>query len=363
MKIAIMHDYFDEIGGAELTLLHLARALDAPVITTNIAKKRVSELGFADVRFISIGRVPAVAHVKQMAAKLRFQLCNFQQAFDVFIFGGFCSIFAAKRHRNNLWYCFSPQMGLYELRYTYFSRYNIFAQAVISLFVMLDQQAARAVSRFVAPSKHVQQKIRKCYKRQSSVVYSPVSAFSYKPHDHYWLCVSRIDPCKGLDKLLKVFARLPQERLVVVGAAAGEHQGYFARLRKGSPANVQFVGGVYDRRALAQYYARCKGFVTASTIEGFGMNVVEAMAAGKPVIAPARGGHLETMVDGATGRLLDKLDSAAFVKAIQKVGAHAPRYRKACEQQAQRFDTDAFVRNMKKEIANLKKGETLPALK
>ena len=115
MKVAILHDYFDDIGGAEILLMQLARNINATIFTTNINKKQIIKTGFGDVKIKSIGRVPNIPKIKQIIAQIRFSMLN-KKDFDIYILGGSCSIHSSKKHTPTFWYCFSPQRGLYDLK-------------------------------------------------------------------------------------------------------------------------------------------------------------------------------------------------------------------------------------------------------
>ncbi len=163
MKVAILHDYFDEIGGAELSLLVMAQALKATIVTTNFNKKKIDELGFQDISIVSIGKIPQQAYVKQLMARLRFFFCNFRNNFDLFIFGGVCSIFAAKIHQNNVWYCFSPERRLYDLHSWEGLRDNTFICVLKKAFSFIDQYFVKHIQKTIAISETVAERVQKYY--------------------------------------------------------------------------------------------------------------------------------------------------------------------------------------------------------
>lgn len=352
MKIAIMHDYFDEIGGAEITLLILARALKAIIITTNIDEKKISELGYDDIKLISIGKVPSIKYIKQVISKYRFFVCTKSLAFDFFIFGGFCSIFAVKKYKNNFWYCFSPERGLYDLRYRNFSKNNFIVQNIIGFLIILDKYFMKHARIIIAPSKNVQSRIKKYYQRESEINYHPITTnnFCFEKHKNYWLCVTRIDPYKRIEIQLKAFAKLPNEKLIVIGGYSRENKNYYLKLKGFCLKNVEFLGPVYNVKRLAQFYSQCKGFITTAQDEDFGMTPVEAMASGKPVIAANEGGYKETVMDGVTGKLIDDIDEEKLMKAIKEIGRDPEEYRDACIEQAKKFDTSVFIKKIKEQI-------------
>ncbi len=352
MKIAILHDYFDEIGGAEITLCYMARGLNAAIFTTNIDRDTINKLGFDDVEIISVGRIPRIRHIKQLFAQFRFSFLKLE-GFDLYIFGGCYSIYGSKHHRPNLWYCFSPQRGLYDLRHFRKVFLYFIKQAIKEVQIYFDQKATQGIQKIIAPSYGVAERVRKYYKRDSDgIIHSPVGGgeFYYSDARDYWLSVQRIDPCKNIELQLEAFSKMGDERLIVVGDASYEFRRYFHRLKKNAPGNVTFVGPVLNRKELADLYAASKGFITTSRIEGFGMTAVEAMASGKPVIAPDEDGYKETVIDGVTGKLIDGINPEKLIAAVKEIGQDPGKYRANCLKQAKEFDVEVFIGKMKQAI-------------
>ncbi|MEK6823036.1 MAG: glycosyltransferase, partial [Nanoarchaeota archaeon] len=116
------------------------------------------------------------------------------------------------------------------------------------------------------------------------------------------------------------------------------------------PENVMLLEQV-PFAMLIELYAHCKGFITTSHNEDFGMTPVEAMASGKPVIAPNEGGYKESVIDGKTGTLIDDITVEKLVRAVGDVGSSTRSYRRACERNAARFDTSVFLEKMRRYIA------------
>jgi len=352
MKIAIFHDYFDEIGGAELTMMHLARALDATIFTTNINIDKISKMGFSDVKFKSIGRVPQIKHLKQLLTELRFAFLKIK-GFDFYIFGSSFSIYAAKNHSPNLWFCFSPLRGLYDLRYFKKEFFEIIKQSFKEVMIYFDKKAVKNMQRIICNSQNTRNRIKKYYNLDSKVVYSPVDIKEFKngKHKNYWLSVSRIDPYKRIELIINAFSKIPDERLVVVGGTVEEYDRYLTVLKRNSTKNVSFTGPIYDRKRLADLYAHCKGFIATAKDEDFGKTPIEAMASGKPVIAPNEGGYKETVIDGVTGKLIDDINADKLAATIKEVNKNPTSYKKACLKQAKKFDVKVFIKKIRKEIA------------
>lgn len=351
MKIAIFHDYFDEIGGAEITLLYMARGLNAVIFTTNIDRNKIREMGFADIRIESVGPVPNIKYLKQILTQLRFSFIKIA-GYDLYIFGGSFSIHASKNHSPNLWYCFSPLRGLYDLRYFKKGLLNLIEQPLREIQIYFDKKAVKNIQKIVAPSSNVKERIKKYYKRSCDIVNLPVatSEFKYGSNKNYWLSVSRINPHKRIELIIKTFSKIRSKQLIIVGNSSKEFNNYFEGLKRNATKNIIFAGPVFDRKKLADLYANCKGFITTAKDEDFGMTPVEAMASGKPVIAPNEGGYKETVINGVTGKLINDINVDKLVSAVKEIEENLERYKDACIEQAKKFDTKFFIEKIKEEI-------------
>jgi hypothetical protein len=115
-KIAIFHDYFRIIGGAEKLVLTLARELNADIITSERDINCIIGAGFYDVNIIPLGKVSKFSAFLPPICRKRFEGCDFSKEYSFFIFSGNFSIYAAKKHKPNLWYCHTPLRGLYDLK-------------------------------------------------------------------------------------------------------------------------------------------------------------------------------------------------------------------------------------------------------
>lgn len=120
MKIAIFHDYFRIIGGAEKLVLILAQSLKADIITSEVNFDCIKDAGFDtesnDMKIISLGKKTRISNLLPLVCRKRFSKCDFSNTYDFFIFSGSFSIYAAKKHTPNMWYCHTPLRGLYDLK-------------------------------------------------------------------------------------------------------------------------------------------------------------------------------------------------------------------------------------------------------
>ncbi|MFC1896377.1 glycosyltransferase [Thermodesulfobacteriota bacterium] len=356
MRVAIFHNYMDNIGGAEITALTLARELKADVYTTNLDADKIEHAGFSDVAIREISRVPVRAPYKQQATLARFLALHLPGAYDFFVIDGDWAMSAALRNRPNLWYVHSPIREIYDLyEYTRGNQNNFVRRAIFDLWVALNRiinrRLFRYVDRVVCNSENTRKRVRRYLRGSSEVVYPPVDTkeFHYRRNGDFWLSVNRLFEHKRVELQCEAFASLPSERLVVVGShEETRHSTEYARhLNQTKPPNVEMAGWV-DPEELTGLYADCKAFITTSYEEDFGLTPVEAMASGKPVIAPNEGGYRESVIDGVTGILIDKMTAGSLASAVTILGPVAGRYKGACLERAQKFDKEVFARGIRR---------------
>jgi len=116
MKIAIFHDYFRVLGGAEKLVLIMAKNLGADIITSEFNPESIKDENFKDIKIIPLGKLSKLPSLLPAISRKRFSNCDFSDKYDFFIFSGNFSIYAAEKHPRNLWYCHSPLRGLYDLK-------------------------------------------------------------------------------------------------------------------------------------------------------------------------------------------------------------------------------------------------------
>lgn len=355
-RIAIFHDYIDAIGGGEKTTLTLARALHADVITTDVNEDSIRKMGFNDVNIISMGRTLKIPPMKQIHASLLFALCNFSKKYDFFIFGGNWAHYAAWRHKPNMWYCYTPVRAFYDLKGVMADRQpNFILKLLFLLWVAVhsyfDRLSVSNISKITVISKNVLGRVKKFYGRDAKVLYPPVPVqkYKFKRSDDFWLSVNRLYPEKRIELQVEAFKKMPNEELLIVGGySTGDHAEAYQRKFKNLPNNIKLLGSI-DNRKLAELYSTCKGLITTAMDEDFGLTPLEAMAAGKPVVAVKEGGYLETVKPGVTGEFANA-DVKDIIKAISKVSKDPLKYRKACEEMAEKFNEEIFIKKIREEI-------------
>ncbi|MEY2664509.1 MAG: hypothetical protein RIT04_317 [Candidatus Parcubacteria bacterium] len=365
MKIAIFHSFMDNIGGAEIVALILARELNASIYTTNIDEEKIQKMGFADVlpRIKSIGRVPRNAPFRHQLTVWKFRRLNLARQYDFYIIAGDWAMSAAVHNRPNLWYVHSPLNELWHWnKYVRTELVSPYKRPLFDVWVqfnrMLSRHYAKYVDMWVSNSENTKNRVKKYYFKEATVIHPPTytSQYSSGATGDYWLSVNRLLNHKRIDVQLRAFSKLPDKKLIIVGSyekGSSQFEAYKKYLEEIMPNNVEILNWVDDVK-LKELYSNCRGFITTARDEDFGMTVVEAMASGKPVIAPNEGGYRESVINDVTGILIDDIRGDALVSAVEKIEHNLkanPRfYDQKCIERAREFDTQVFVKKIKEQI-------------
>lgn len=366
MKIAVFHNYLDNIGGAEVVSLALARGLNADLFTTNVDAENIGRIGFSDVlpRIHSIGAVPKLAPLKRQLALWRFRQLKLGASYDFYIISGDWAMSGAVQNKPNLWYVHSPLNELWQFKdYVRNEMVPWWQRPLYDLWVGfnrgLTRRYAKHVCLWVCNSGNTQERVRSYYGAEAEVIHPPMrlSCQASALSGDYWLSVNRLIPNKRIELQLKAFSRLPGERLIIVGSYeknVAAFENYKEKLEAAIPSNVTIRHWVSEEE-LASLYAGCKGLIATAQDEDFGMTPVEAMAFGKPVIAADEGGYRESMADGVTGILIPEIDEIKLAEAITKMSAtldlNPDRYRQLCLNHAEGYDARHFVEKIQTVIS------------
>lgn len=347
----MLYDYLQTVGGGERVALTLAKHFDADLITTAFDESLPERAGFLGIRVVSLGDILRQPPLKQIHASWKFARTHLD-GYDFHVFIGNWAHYAAGRLHPNAYYCLTPTRSFYDQRTAMIARLPVpnrwVARAWSSAHARFERRSIQRCDDVVAISENVRRRVQRYYGRDAQVIYPPVATGRHRFQElgDFWLSVSRMYPEKRIELQLDIFRRLPKEKLVIVGGhSAGDlAERYLARLKP--PSNVTLLGEVPENR-LVDLYGRCRGFLTTAVDEDFGITPVEAMAAGKCVLATDEGGYRETVADGKTGFLFPP-DSDAFAAKIRQLDDSALRSMKeACVARAREFDESVFLEKMR----------------
>jgi glycosyltransferase involved in cell wall biosynthesis len=210
-------------------------------------------------------------------------------------------------------------------------------RAAIPALRIRHRRLLEAPVRMAANSRCSADSMERILGRPVEVIYPPVRTAFFTPADrprNHYLVVSRLRPHKRVDVVIDAFRELGHP-LVVAGGGP-----WLDRLRRDAPPNVRFTGHVGDV-ALRELYRSSRALVSAS-VEEFGICLVEALAAGVPVVAPRAGGSGEIVADGVNGAAIDAVEPAAVIDAVRRL-ERDPVDPVACRRSAERFSAEPFT--------------------
>ncbi|WP_430709917.1 glycosyltransferase family 4 protein [Nodosilinea sp. AN01ver1] len=248
-------------------------------------------------------------------------------------------------HQLHVSYVHTPIRYAWDLQQQYLQQAGLTSGAKSALTRMIlhylrlwDLAAAHRVDCFVANSRYVARRIWKTYRRPATVIYPPVAIDRFRwqqPREDFYLTVSRCVPYKRVDLTVEAFNRLGLP-LVVIGDGPA-----LASLQKTAQQNITFLRNPPDA-VVSDHMERCRGFVFPAE-EDFGITVVEAQAAGAPVIAYGKGGCAETVIDGKTGVLFKQQTVDHLVQAVQYFDGHRRQFEaETIRNQAETFSEARF---------------------
>lgn len=364
MRVALVHDWLTGMRGGEkvlevfcelypdadlYTLLHLPGSVSRTIESMKIHTSFLQRLPFVSSRY---------RHYLPLfpLAIESFDLHDY----DLVISLSHCVALGVVTRPDtcHICYCFTPMRYIWDMSREYFGvgRTGRLNRVLIPLFLnrlrMWDVTASHRVDHFIAISRYVASRIRKCYRRGSSVIYPPVETHRFQPigeHDDYYLIVSALSPYKRLDVAIEACNRTG-DRLIIIGSGPCERQ-----LRKMAGPSVTFLGWQSDS-VVAEYMGRCRAFLFCGE-EDFGITVLEAHAAGRPVIAYKAGGALETVIDGESGVFFDRQTPESLQTAIEKSSARNYQTEKIRDH-ARQFDRKLFSERLAASIDRILQAPT-----
>lgn len=373
MKVALIHDHLAQDGGAEKVLQVLAEMFPQAVIYTLLYDKKKVALRFKDRRVDAsiIQKLPfGVKRYKWYLAFMPMAVEFFDlREYDLVISdtSSFAKGVITLPETAHICYCHTPTRYLWSDTHQYINelKYNKFVKKIISLILnrlrVWDFNAASRVDHFIANSNLVKTRIKKYYRRDSKVIYPPVEVdkfyitniASQKKEEKYFLAGCRLAPYKRIDLLIEAFNDLGSDyKLKIFGDGID-----IKRLKKLAKdnSNIEFLARVDDDK-LASLYSQSLAYLNPQE-EDFGITAIESMASGRPVIAYAKGGALETVIENETGLFFYKQEKDELKDLIKyfyentnssklkwdslKIREHAKKYRRS-----------EFERNIKEFITN-----------
>jgi glycosyltransferase involved in cell wall biosynthesis len=349
--IALAHDYFVQMGGAEKVAECLHQLFPTSPIYTTVMEfdKLPPALKAAKIRTSWMQGMPGLSR-------------NFRKYFMIYPWAvesldlsefslvissssGYAKGIRRAKNAVHVCYCHTPMRWAWRYE-DYAEREQFGIVSRTSLPVLLaglrkwDLRAARQPDYYIANSKAVSERIKKIYQRESTVINPPIDTGRFRPSSdvrEHFLILSRLVPYKRIDLAVEAFNKsgLP---LVVIGDGPDRK-----RLESMAKPNIRFMGRQTD--SVVEFYAsRCRALIFPGE-EDFGMTPLEVNAAGRPVIAFAAGGALETVNEGITGIFFHDATADSLASAVERF--ETMRWEsKAIRQHSQQFSIEAFREKM-----------------
>jgi glycosyltransferase involved in cell wall biosynthesis len=333
MKVAIVYDRVNKWGGAERVLLALHDIFPkAPLYTSVYDKKNASWARvFPEIKTSFLQNIPFTRSNHEFLAvfmPLAFMSFDFSK-FDLVISVTSESAKGIKTESKtfHLCYCLTPTRYLWSGRNFYSKNppskfdivpfFNLFSRPLIYFLKKWDVKASARPDKFIAISTEVKDRIKKYYKRDSEIIFPPVTiplsvseVLKKRRKGVYYLIVNRLIPYKKVDLAIRAFNKLKYP-LYIVGSGSEE-----GKLKSIAHDNIKFLGQVNETE-LSGLYSGAKALIMPQE-EDFGIVAVEAQSYGVPVIAFGKGGALDTVVNGKTGILFDRQNVKSLMQAVKK---------------------------------------------
>ncbi len=352
MNIALVHEFLVTWGGADLVLQKFGEIYpDAPMFTAVYDRARMEKY-FAGKNIFTSFLQKLPLSTKKHRLFMPFFPLAFESfdltAYDVVLSSHHMAAKSVITTSETCHICFvhTPMRFAWEFFPRYMSEFGPLTRPLMRLFFhylrMHDVAAANRVDYYIANSQNTARRIKKHYRRDATVIHSPVVADNFHVADRvddYYLVLSRLVPYKRVDLAVEAFNRLGR-KLVIVGDGPE-----MRRLKDMAGPNIEFAGFVPPDR-VADYYAGCRAFIFPGE-EDFGITPLEAQASGRPVVAYGAGGALETVVEGKTGTFFDEQTPGSLAAAVDKFDEKAldPS---AVRRHAEEFDVEVYKKRIQK---------------
>jgi glycosyltransferase involved in cell wall biosynthesis len=357
MKVALVHDYLNQMGGAERVVMAFHEIFpEAPIYTSIYDPQRVDPaFQHMDIRTSFMQKLPLVKkHHQPFLPLYPFAMENLDlRGYDLVLSSSsaFGKGVITRPGTLHICYCHTPMRWCWNYEeYVEREQLGRAARAILPFFMtglrVWDQTSAMRVDHFIANSPVVAERIQKYYRREAVVIPPPVEAsrFPFDPTtqpEDYFLILSRLIPYKRVDLAIEACNRL-QLPLVIIGGGRDEEP-----LKRMAGPTIRFLGRLSDEDVI-HYYTHCRAFLFPGE-EDFGITAVEAQAAGRPVIAYRAGGSLASVIDGVTGTFFRE----QTVESLMEVLATFDERRfnpQAIRNHALEFDTPRFHRRIQQFI-------------
>ncbi len=360
-RIALVHDNFAQMGGAEKVAEALHKLLpEANLHSTLAVREKLSEeLRRTDIKTTWMQSLPGLARYYRHYFPLYPLAVESMDlsAYDLIVSSCFGYAKGVKKNADAVHVCYCHTPARWIWRYDDYSareQFGLLKRAVLppvlARMKLWDLRAARRPDYFIANSHVVARRIRDFYRRDAVVIHPPIEVNRFQPsaeQQDYYLVLSRLTAYKRIDLAIEACNKL-RRKLVVVGTGSD-----LKRLQSLAGPTVTFLGRQPDE-VVEGLVSRCRALLFTGE-EDFGMVPLEVNAAGRPVIAFRGGGATETVIEGETGVFFDQPTAASLAGAIQEFESYSWN-QTALRKHAERFDSTVFAHNFLEFLSSVRPG-------
>jgi glycosyltransferase involved in cell wall biosynthesis len=350
VKVALVHDYFTQLGGAERVVEAMYQMLPNPTVFATVSNPQQLPEGLrsADIRTSWMRRLPAMdRYYRHYFPLYPLGVAGLNlKGYDLVVSSssGYAKGVKVDLNAMHVCYCHTPMRWVwrysdYASRESFGIAQRVFLPLLISNLRRWDEHAARQPDQFVVNSTAVAERVWSAYKRRAIVIPPPIDVDRFKispVQEDFYLVLSRLVSYKRIDLAVDACTRM-KRRLVVIGDGPDR-----ARLESMAGPTIKFLGRVSDT-VVESYAGRCRALLFPGE-EDFGMVPLEVNAAGRPVIAYKGGGALDTVIGGVSGILFDRSTSASLSEGIEACESRSWNTTEI-RKHAEHFDSRSFREN------------------
>ncbi len=359
MKIAIAHELLTKLGGAERVVKNLTDMYPKAPIYTLFYNKKSTDDWFSNKKI----HPSKLQKWYKLGIKPKFMLSKIPKAVEKLNFNKYNVVISSSsafmhgikvpKNCKHICYCHSPMRYAWDYTHEYTKNYGNLMRFLIANKLnkirQWDYHTSNNPDILIANSKHVQNRINKYWRKKSQVIYPPIDVKKFTPrkeHEDYFLIVSALTPFKNIELAIKTFNKI-RRKLVIIGD--GTQRKYLESIAND---NIEFLG-YKDNHATRDYYEHCRAFIFPGE-EDFGITPVEAMSAGKPVLAYGVGGVTESVRAGVSGEFFYHPTAQSLEDGLARLLANEKNYYpQTIRTIAEKFDKRIFEEKIKKLITKL----------
>ncbi|MCO6417851.1 glycosyltransferase [Siccirubricoccus sp. KC 17139] len=373
MKVALVHEWLESYAGSERVFEQFIRLwpeADLYAVCDFLPEKERHFLGGKPVRTSFIQRLPgARKHFRKYLGLMPYAVEQFDlSGYDLVVSSSHAVAKGVLTGPDTLHvsYIHSPMRYAWDMQAQYLRQAgmerglkSLYTRWLFHRLRLWDRSSAAGVDSLIGNSRYIADRIRKVWRREAAVIHPPVDVERFSigtaPRGEHYLIASRMVPYKRVELVAEAFRRMPHRKLIITGD--GPNLALVQAAASGA-SNIELRGHVAQAE-LVSLIQTAKAFVFAAE-EDFGIGMVEAQAAGAPLIAFGRGGAKD-IVRPETGVLFPEQSADSIIEAVQAFEAGAPIAAEACRENALRFSAENFRRAIAAHVQTLLRGASPPS--